>query len=64
MDLYYIQVHARRLLPSAVTWISEDRLLVTGRQPVGSARGPRLCREGTALEGYAEGPGGLALAAL
>ena len=45
-------------------WISEDHLLVTGRQPVGSARGPRLCREGTALEGYAEGPGGLALAAL
>ena len=26
MDLY-IQVHARRLLPSAVPWISEDRLL-------------------------------------
>ena len=27
MDLYiYIQVHARRLLPSAVPWISEDRL--------------------------------------
>ena len=28
MDLY-IQVHARRLLPSAVPWISEDRLLRT-----------------------------------
>ena len=27
MDLY-IQVHARMLLPSAVPWISEDRLLV------------------------------------
>ena len=26
LDLY-IQVHARRLLPSAVPWISEDRLL-------------------------------------
>ena len=25
----YIQVHARRLLPSAVPWISEDRLLMT-----------------------------------
>ena len=28
MDLY-IQVHARRLLPSAVPWISEDCLLMT-----------------------------------
>ena len=28
MDLY-IRVHARRHLPSAVPWISEDRLLVT-----------------------------------
>ena len=28
MDLYiYIHVHARQLLPSAVPWISEDRLL-------------------------------------
>ena len=31
MDLD-IQVHARRLLPSAVPWISEDRLLC--RDPV------------------------------
>ena len=30
MDLY-IQVHARRLLPSAVPWISEDRLLWDGQ---------------------------------
>ena len=29
MDLY-IQVHARRHLPSAVPWISEDRLLAIG----------------------------------
>ena len=28
MDLY-IQVHARRHLPSAVLWISEDRLYVS-----------------------------------
>ena len=33
IDLY-IQVHALRLLPSAVPWISEDRLLEQNRGPL------------------------------
>ena len=35
-----------------------------GRHPVGGAGGPHLCREGAALKGYEDGPGGLALAVL
>ena len=34
LDLY-IQVHARRLLPSAVPWISEDRLFPGAMNGVG-----------------------------
>ena len=33
-----------------------------GRHPVGGAGDPHLCREGAALKGYTEGPGGLGLA--
>ena len=33
-----------------------------GRHPVGGAGDPHLCREGAALKGYTDGPGGLALA--
>ena len=32
MDLYNIQVHARKFLPSAVPWISEDRLFSRARE--------------------------------
>ena len=35
-----------------------------GRHPVGGAGDPHLCREGAALKGYEDGPGGLALAVL
>ena len=38
MDLY-IQVYARRLLPSAVPWISEDRLLSYYHRPISEING-------------------------